>query len=163
MTMTHTPVRERGVVHPVMSTLVVTQVSRRVGGFVSAKAAHSGIWSMPREARQQTQEDAITVAIRGYEVRDTARVYAFLQSHTFLLSLLAEAQREIGEHFPDAPLALEVVADPDGGMSMQLIVSICTPLVPDIALAQLDRLDESWWHEALSRACHKLSIILEYV
>jgi hypothetical protein len=105
---------------------------------------------------------AIDHITTGYALRNIDRVMSFIQDHSFLRTLLPEARHYINNYFPDSPLALEVITDPEGDTSVQLVISILTSLSPDVALERLDALDQEWWLNALPRARNKLSIRVEF-
>ena len=57
----------------------------------------------------------------GYELRNSKQVVQFLQDHIYLWPLLTEARHYIRNVFGSLPPTLEVIADPDGGASIQLV------------------------------------------
>ncbi|MFL5800988.1 MAG: hypothetical protein ACJ8CR_04525 [Roseiflexaceae bacterium] len=98
-----------------------------------------------------------------YTFREDPQIAAFLNENMFLIPLLHEAYLYISKYFPDSPLALEVVRDPEGNTCALLVVAIATSLEPDEAIMRLDRFDKSWWFGAVDRAQGKLTISLEYL
>jgi hypothetical protein len=97
-----------------------------------------------------------------YSYRDRGEVLRFLEKYSFLVPLLLQAPGKISDHFPDPRLTLEVMADPEAVKDRQLLLSIATELSADDAAQRLDRLDESWWLDAVGRAQGKLCIIVEF-
>lgn len=100
--------------------------------------------------------------VRRYAVTDVERVIGFLRQSPTLVSLLAEATEAVGEHFPDMPLALEVVADPDVSDAEHLALSVGTSLPVPEAFDRLQHFDEDWWLDRLPRAEGKLVITLTF-
>lgn len=99
---------------------------------------------------------------RLYTVRRPDEVWAFLRAHPELVPLLKEAYQRIQKHFPDSPVALEVIADPEAPDDRDLWAFIQTTLPPEEALEQVNRFDEEWWLAALDKANGKLGIDVEY-
>ncbi len=100
-----------------------------------------------------------------YRFNDREAVTGFIYRHDFLVELLIEARKHIRTHFgPDTPAALEVLQDPeDEHGEPELLALIETTLPPEEALMRLDRLDETWWLEALPRSQFILTITLRYI
>ena len=100
-----------------------------------------------------------------YRFNDREAVTGFLHRHDFLVELLIEAREHIRTHFgPDTPAALEVFHDPEGEHGEpDLLALIETTLPPEEALMRLDRLDETWWLEALPRSQFILTITLRFI
>ena len=157
-------VRERLLVYRAESTGVLPKHSGGTGILIANSVwAPHGTWVPQRTAYEQVQElDTLHTVTAGYELRNGEQVVQFLQDHVYLWPLLKEARHYISMYFGSLPPALEVVADPDGGTSIQLIISILTSLSPESALECLDALDD-WWLDVLPRARRKLNITLEYV
>ena len=99
-----------------------------------------------------------------YRFNDREAVTGFIYRHDFLVELLIEARKHIRTHFgPDTPAALEVLHDPeDEHGEPELLALIETTLPPEEALMRLDRLDETWWLDALPRSQFILTITLRY-
>src|SRR5687768_182782 len=97
-----------------------------------------------------------------FMLQDRKRVLAFLEQHSSLQPLILEAHDEIRKYFPDSPLTLEVLADPEFPANPQLVLYIVTRLHADEALGVLDQLDETWWFGAMHRAGDQFSINLQY-
>ena len=100
-----------------------------------------------------------------YRFDDREAVTGFIYRHDFLVELLIEARKHIRTHFgPDMPVVLEVLHDPeDEHGEPELLALIETTLPPEEALMRLDRLDETWWLEALPRSQFILTITLRYI
>ena len=100
-----------------------------------------------------------------YRFNDRAAVTDFLSRHDFLVDLLIEAREHIRTHFgPDTPAALEVVYDPeDEHGEPELFARIETTLSAEEAAVHLDRLDETWWLNAVPRSQFILTITLRFV
>ena len=100
-----------------------------------------------------------------YRFNDREAVTGFLQQHDFLVDLLIEAREHIRTHFgPDTPAALEVFYDlDDEHEEPDLLALIETTLPAEEASVQLDRLDETWWLDALPRSQYILTITLRFI
>ena len=100
-----------------------------------------------------------------YRFDDREAVTGILYRHDFLVDLLLEAREHIRTHFgPDTPAALEVFHDPeDEHGDPELFALIETTLPAEEALMRLDRLDETWWLEALPRSQFILTITLRFI
>ena len=100
-----------------------------------------------------------------YRFNDREAVTGFLHRHDFLVELLIEAREHIRTHFgPDTPAALEVFHDLDDEHGEpDLLALIETTLPPEEALMRLDRLDETWWLEAVPRSQFVLTITLRFI
>ncbi len=105
---------------------------------------------------------AVRALVRRYALTDEKRVTEFLRQFPALVPLLAEATEAVGEHFPDMPLALEVVADPDVSDAVHLALAVGTSLPVPEAFDRLQRFDEEWWLDHLPRAEGKLVITLVF-
>ena len=89
-----------------------------------------------------------------YNFRQKTEVLDFLEKHPFLIPLLLEAHTHIRQHFPDAPLFLEYVPDPEID-DPHLVVYIATNLETEAALDRMDLLDD-WWVEVPNRGQGKM-------
>ena len=100
-----------------------------------------------------------------YRFTDREAVTGFLSRHDFLVDVLIEAREHIRTHFgPDTPTALEVVYDlDDEHEEPELLALIETTLPAEEAAVQLDRLDETWWLDALPRSQYILTITLRFI
>ncbi|MBI4556900.1 MAG: hypothetical protein HY706_04890 [Candidatus Hydrogenedentes bacterium] len=97
-----------------------------------------------------------------YSLRGADDVKAFLKKNPFLPALLTEARDYIEHYFPDQPLFLEVMHDPEAAAGEELVVFISTELSPDDAESRIQEFDARWWLAAVSRAKGKLCITLEF-
>ena len=100
-----------------------------------------------------------------YRFNDREAVTGFLSRHDYLVELLIEAREHISMHFgPDTPTVLEVFYDLDDECEdPELLALIETTLPAEEASAQLDRLDETWWLDALPRSQFILTITLRFI
>ncbi|MFB2917011.1 hypothetical protein [Aerosakkonema funiforme] len=94
-----------------------------------------------------------------YTFREKPEVLDFLEKHHFLIPLLLEAHPRIREHFPDSPLFLEYVPDPEID-DPRLVVYIATNLDTEEALDRMDLLDD-WWVEVPNRGQGKMFFNLD--
>ena len=117
------------------------------------------------DQRGITPTERITPLADLYRFNDREAVTGFLQQHDFLVDLLVEAREHISMHFgPDTPTALEIFYDlDDEHEEPDLLALIETTLPPEEASAQLDRLDETWWLDALPRSQFILTITLRFI
>jgi hypothetical protein len=130
------------------------------------------LFSMMRPDARWHQEETQGISVGSRQVRaavgaldelfdfaEFESVSAFLAGHDFLLPLLIEAQRKIGEYFgTDSTTRLEVVGDPGDPSDVSLYAFIQTFLPHADAVALLDSFDREWWLNELDRARHKLVI-----
>lgn len=95
---------------------------------------------------------------RGYP-----EVFACLQEHPYLVSLLIEANRVIAYYFGrGTPVTFEVSTDPEAKDSQQLVAWIQTDLQPTEAIARLIQFDRDWWLAASYQSRGRLCIHVEY-
>ena len=102
---------------------------------------------------------------RFYVFRGTD-ILEFLEKHPFLVTLLLEAPDRIRQYFPDSPLFLEVVTDPEAGSrdDDMLWIYIDRGDITDSeeaidTLEQID--DDEWWLDAEPRAKGKMFFNLD--
>lgn len=104
-----------------------------------------------------------------YAFKEPEDVASFLEAHPFLVPLLIEARPIIARYFPDAPVVLELVHEPDaededGAAELtELFATVQNRLPPEEAMPRLDRLDDDWWHANLRRGDGRLHIGLTYL
>lgn len=99
-----------------------------------------------------------------YRLREPSEVWEFLETYPFLVPLLLEAPEHIRKHFPDAPVFLQYVPDPEGASeedSMLWIYIDGHKPDPEESLDTLERIDDDWWSDASPRAQNKLFINLD--
>lgn len=96
----------------------------------------------------------------GYIINNKAEVGRFLGQNTFLIPLLGLLYSPIQSFFPDTPLSLEVIRDPEIPDQIQLLVNILTHLEIKEALKQLRNFDLTWWLKNAPLAQGKLIIDL---
>ncbi|MFB2836674.1 hypothetical protein [Floridanema evergladense] len=94
-----------------------------------------------------------------YNFLQKPEVLDFLEKHPFLIPLLLEVHTQIRQHFPDAPLFLEYVPDPEIDHP-HLVVYIATNLETEAALDRMDLLDD-WWVEVPNRGKGKMFFNLD--
>lgn len=112
-------------------------------------------------ATTRTSKEYLVLLEQVYNTRDPAAVFAFLEGHPFLVSLLIEAHAQVSRFFPSFVGFLEVHTDPDDTLDKQLVFFIATNLSAEDAFSRLDQLDEYWWLDATEHAQGKLCIMLE--
>ncbi len=81
---------------------------------------------------------------RLYTFRKPTDVLKFLAKYPFLVPLVLEAHGYIRKHFPDSPLFLQYVPDPEID-DPQLVVYIVTKLEPEEAIDRMDEFDADWY------------------
>ncbi|MBL7075352.1 TIGR04255 family protein [candidate division KSB1 bacterium] len=142
----------------VMPGLVYEQVKRTFPKRHQVKVLDVGVSADPEEVEKQVR----TTLERLYTFREREEVLWFLERYPFLVSLLLDAYKEIGNYFPYSQVFLEVITDPEATEDSQLVIFIATNLAPDKADDRLERFDEDWWLDALDRAQGKLCIDMEF-
>ena len=117
------------------------------------------------DRRDTALDERIASLADLYRFNDREAVTDFLSRHDFLVDLLIEAREHISTHFgPDTPTALEVFYDMDDEHGEpDLLALIETTLPAEEASMQLDRLDETWWFNALPRGRYILHIDVRFV
>lgn len=96
-----------------------------------------------------------------YTFRVKTEVLDYLEKYPFLIPLLLEVHPHIRQHFPDSPLFLQYVPDPEID-DPQLVVYIVTNLDPEEALDRLD-IFHDWWVKVPNRGQDKMYISLDRV
>lgn len=94
-----------------------------------------------------------------YNFRQKSEVLDFLEKHPFLIPLLLEAHTHIRQHFPDSPLFLQYITDPEIDFP-QLAVYIDRPqeLNAEEAIDKLESIDDDWWIDAEPKSQGKMFI-----
>lgn len=117
------------------------------------------------DQRDGTLVERIASLADLYRFDDPAAVTDFLSRHDFLVDVLVEAREHISTHFgPDTPTVLEVFYDLDDEHGdPELFALIETTLPAEEALLHLDRLDETWWLDAVQRGRFILQIDVRFV
>jgi predicted HTH domain antitoxin len=124
-----------------------------------ARAEYAAIAAWPRPL----ETDAGEGLEERYVFRDS-QVRPFLQAYPHLTEFLLEASPYLQKHFGTTPhVELEVIRDPEIGLTGELIAYILTPLSVDEAQARLDRLDDEWLLDELDRVDGLLNFSLEFV
>lgn len=99
-----------------------------------------------------------------YEFHDFHTVVPFLRQNPILVPLLLEMYGQICLRFgSENRLALENFTDPEAGSDHGLVVLVRTRLTPERAREMIDDFDMEWWLDALPRAQHKLTVVVEYM
>lgn len=97
-----------------------------------------------------------------YQISNEKEVIPFIRKYPFLLSILAEAPREIYRIFPkdDIALHLELHHDPEEDFE-ELFVVIKSPYSPEKARKLMDELGEEWFLNIMDQTRNKLCITEE--
>lgn len=98
----------------------------------------------------------------SFYLKNRDEVLSFVREHRFLPSLLKEACYWLDRQFPSSERVLELISDPEVDDDQQLVLSVVSQLSPAESLKRLDRFDNEWWLDAMSRARNKLCITLEF-
>lgn len=98
-----------------------------------------------------------------FNIIDPSAIANFIEKNSFLFPLLIEAQNQIKKHFPDAPLKLDIIYDPEEPSATQLVVRVGVTMEPVEAVERLDALDNEWWLDNMFNAKNKLCINLEWI
>lgn len=99
-----------------------------------------------------------------YKISKPEEVKSFLSKNRFLISLLKEIPHKIFQYYgSNQKLALEVLYEPDFPLSSELWVLVLTELPAKKARSIMDKLDEDWWLENMSKTACQLNIGIEYV
>ena len=96
----------------------------------------------------------------GFREHDT--VVDWLEKYPFLIPLLLEGYDQMRRQFPDAPISLQIVYDPEDAKLTELVAYIATDLNDDEALKRLYRIGEDWWLHVISQADLKMDIDVEF-
>lgn len=97
-----------------------------------------------------------------YSFREHDTVVDWLEQYPFLVPLLLEGYDQMRKHFPDSPISLQVVYDPEDAGLTELVAYIITDLDDDEALNRLYRIGEDWWLQVISQADLKMDIDVEF-
>ncbi|MFQ6057937.1 MAG: hypothetical protein ACE5MB_03525 [Anaerolineae bacterium] len=99
-----------------------------------------------------------------YSFRRQPEILQFLETHPFLVPLLAEAHSKIGDYFGPSPqVILEVVTDPEAKSLTKMFGYIVSGLIPEEAGRRLQRLDRDWFLKQLPRVKGLLNFDVEFV
>ncbi len=122
------------------------------------------LWRAPVRAWESDASQRLHALETSYRFRRAIAVRRFLQAYPHLVEFLHEARPYLKKHFgSELEVALEVVSDPEATDAKQLFAYIRTALPVDMALAQLDRLDEEWFLDRLDRVGGLFNFNLEIV
>ncbi len=98
-----------------------------------------------------------------FELRNEAQILDFVEEHASLAGLLSEAQAKIAEVFgPETRVALELVTDMDSPNEVELFALIGADMSVEEARARMNRLDEDWWLDAVTRTDGLMNIDVEF-
>ncbi|NER35560.1 MAG: hypothetical protein F6J93_16470 [Oscillatoria sp. SIO1A7] len=97
-----------------------------------------------------------------YSLPERAEVIQFIDKFPFLLPVLLEAPEKIRRYFPEEPLVLKVVRDPEIADYVQLVLSILTTLEPMEAVDRQNQLERYWWSGVSLQVWKQLCVLLEY-
>lgn len=95
-----------------------------------------------------------------YTFWEPTEVLQFLEKYPFLVPLLLEAKGHIIHYFPDSPLFLEYIPDPEIDNHL-LALHIGTDLDSESAMDTLDQLYKDWWVNVSIQSQGKLCIDVE--
>jgi len=162
----------------------VAIVASMVGGLVAFQVAGHGLWqkgetgvvlesppAVPMEsfsfAWGQTEGEKLDNTTRLlswlYEFRDFHSITSILHQNRGLVPLLLEVYGQVCLRFgSESRLALELFTDPEADSDQGLVVIIRAHLTPEQAQKAMDDFDMEWWLDALPRAEHRLTIVVEY-
>jgi hypothetical protein len=101
-----------------------------------------------------------------YCLSERPLVERYVTAHRFLAQLLGDAPIQIHEHFPDRPLVLDVITDPEADRpehADHLSLRIVTDLDVAEAMRRLEAVEDAWWLHTLPQARGALSIDLAFV
>lgn len=97
---------------------------------------------------------------RRYQFRHYAAVAGYMRDRAVPMDFLFDIARELEAAFPDAPLFMEIVTDPEEGTE-HLLISAATDLPVREALDRLRRFDEAWWLANVDRAHGQVCVDIE--
>jgi hypothetical protein len=95
-----------------------------------------------------------------YQIRRDAAVAEYIRDRAIPLTLLYDIAYELQAVFPDAPLFMEVVPDPEEGTE-HLLISTAPDLPVKQALDRLRQFDEAWWLVNARRAHGQICVDVE--
>jgi hypothetical protein len=90
-------------------------------------------------------ETAVGEIKQLYILRNEAEIVGFLEAHTTLYTFLQEVFPVLHDYFPDEPLALEIIFDPDEEEIEVLFIYIETSQEVDEALNILNQFTQRYW------------------
>jgi hypothetical protein len=97
-----------------------------------------------------------------YVIENQAAVLDYLNAHPDLIPLLDETNTAIRRYFPDSPIFLEVVDDPEIPDFLQLFAKIDPPCDPEEAFIAFSHFMDDWWLDRLGAVAGKFSVTVEY-
>jgi hypothetical protein len=164
------PLLARELGHPTVSMRRVVDQSFGISGQVDTEeAARRGLLSRPSALsipsfyqpedsidRRRPLVDTATAnespsdeaVIDFFDLSDAPQVLGFLRENTSLLPVLSRALAEIAKIFGPTRPILEFFQNPAEPADRKLFTLIRCSLLPEDALALLQRLDDQWWADA---------------
>lgn len=116
------------------------------------------------KSRAKEQDERISSTIKNYNVSNIDDVKKFVEKHTFLIALLAEIPERVSNFFGSVKgLDLRLISDKEFKDSSELSIRILTNLKAKDAMDILDKFDEEWWLDNISRAKNRINVSLEFV
>ncbi len=104
----------------------------------------------------------LPVLAHDYTSEEPAAVRAFLQQQPEVVTFLTEALPHLRRYFPDAPLCLDVIIDPDGCGVPEIQLTIVPTGVPEDAVVGFEQFTAAWWGEQFVQLQGKVGVLLEY-
>ncbi|MDQ2809140.1 MAG: hypothetical protein M3Z04_19890 [Chloroflexota bacterium] len=108
------------------------------------------------------QSAVLPVLGHGYTSDKPDAVRAFLQQHPEVVTFLTEAPPHLRRYFPDSPLCLDVIIDPDGSGAPEIQLTIVPTGAPEDAIAGFEQFTAEWWGEQFVQLQGKVGVLLEY-
>ncbi len=97
-----------------------------------------------------------------YTFKEPTEVVQFLEKYPFIVPPLLEAPTKLRKYFPNEPIFLEVVPDPEIVNYVQLILSILITLDSPEALFRLNKFDEDWLLGQSYEVREQICTLVEY-
>jgi len=88
---------------------------------------------------------------------------SFIKNDFTLIQLIIEAAHNIWLYFPEAPMHLSIITDPETEISEKLLLSIITNMDLKTAQAKLTEFDQKWWFDNMHIARNKLCIDVSFI
>lgn len=104
-----------------------------------------------------------------YAFKEPEDIASFLEAHPFLVPLLIEARPVIAHHFPDVPVVLELVSEPDiedeeEAAALTVLFALIEMDLPlQEARRRLHLFDQGWWLARARRADCRLEFDVRHV
>jgi hypothetical protein len=94
-----------------------------------------------------------------YQIEDFDAVEAYVSKHRGVVPFLADIPVQARRYFPNAPLTLELLTDPENGEQLLLVMILTEQEIHD-AWKEFERFRQEWYLDNLEQADHKVSIDL---